>query len=157
MECGQLLEVFSLLDLLVVVVSPPGAPLLEVVVEDSEVFSDAAGAAGADGAPSAPVAPEAPVAPDAPVAPVAPDSPGGPLLQPAAPTPTRNARPIKDAKTPVFFFATTISSFESFGFLDSDRSLSTASVIYGVRGSRCHRALLSGEHGCSKGAAGQLV
>ena len=47
----QLLADFSLLDLLVVVVSPPGAPLFEVVVEDSEDFSDADGAAGAAAAP----------------------------------------------------------------------------------------------------------
>ena len=44
----QLPEVFSLLDLLVVVVSPPGALLFDEVVEDSEDFSDAD---GADGAP----------------------------------------------------------------------------------------------------------
>ena len=48
---GQLLEDFSLLDLLVVVVSPPGAALFEVVVEDSEDFSEAEGAAGAAAAP----------------------------------------------------------------------------------------------------------
>ena len=42
---------FSLLDLLVVVVSPLGAPLFEVVVEDSEDFSDADGAAGAAAGP----------------------------------------------------------------------------------------------------------
>jgi hypothetical protein len=48
---GQLLADFSLLDLLVVVVSPLGAPLFEVVVEDSEDFSDADGAAGAAAGP----------------------------------------------------------------------------------------------------------
>jgi hypothetical protein len=36
---------------LVVVVSPPGAALFEVVVEDSEDFSEAEGAAGAAAAP----------------------------------------------------------------------------------------------------------
>ena len=42
------MEDFSLLDLLVVVVSPPGALLFdEVVVEDSEDLSAADGAAGA--------------------------------------------------------------------------------------------------------------
>lgn len=48
---GQLLADFSLLDLLVVVVSPPDAPLLEVVVEDSDDFSEADTAAGAAPAP----------------------------------------------------------------------------------------------------------
>jgi hypothetical protein len=93
------------LDLLVVVVSPPGAALFEVVVEDSEDFSDATAAAGAAGAPSAPAAPDAPVAPEAPVA---PDSPGGPPLQPTAAVPSRNAIPINAAMAPVFFFLITL-------------------------------------------------
>jgi len=86
--------------LLVVEVSPPGAPLFdEVVVEDSEDFSDAD---GADGAPWAPVAPEEPVAP------VAPDSPGAPRSHPMAAVLSRNAIPINAAMAPVFFFRMTI-------------------------------------------------
>src|SRR5438045_9454355 len=93
-----------MLDLSVVVVFPPGALFDEVVVEDSEDFSDAAAAAA--GAPSAPVAPEEPVAPEAPVAPA---SPGAPLSQPATPMPSRNVRPTSAAKAPVFFFIISIS------------------------------------------------
>lgn len=50
-HAAQLLADFSVLDLLVVVVSPPGAALFDVVVVDSEDFSETDGAAGAAAAP----------------------------------------------------------------------------------------------------------